>query len=51
MQEPMPVTLLKRVSGTGVFLLFCEISNNTLFYRTPSVVASVVLQPANYFGK
>ena len=28
-------------SGTGVFSEFCEISNNTFFYRTPLVAASV----------
>ena len=27
----------KRDSGTGVFSGFCEISNNTIFYRTPPV--------------
>ena len=31
----------KRDSGTDVFSEFCEISNNTIFYRTPPVAVSV----------
>ena len=30
-------TLSKRDSYTGVFLLICEISKNTFFYRAPPV--------------
>ena len=33
--------LQKKETGTGVFSEFCEISNNTIFYRTPPVAAFV----------
>ena len=35
-----PATLLKRASGTGVFLEFSKIFKNTFFNRTPPVAAS-----------
>ena len=37
------VTLLKKKSGTGIFLRICEISKNTFFYRTPPLTASEFL--------
>ena len=33
-------TLLKKNSGTGVFLEFCEISKNTFFTEYPLATAS-----------
>ena len=33
--------LIKRDSGTGIFIEFCEISMNSFFDRTPLVAASV----------
>ena len=35
-----PATLLKNVSGTGVFLWICKISKNTFSYRTLPMAAS-----------
>ena len=37
-----PATLLKKDSGTGVFLEFCEICKKTFSYRTPLVAASFI---------
>ena len=34
-----PAPLLKRDSGTGASCEFCEVSKNTLFYRTPLLAA------------
>ena len=39
-----PATLLKNTLAKVFSCEFCEISNNTFFYRTAAVAASVIIQ-------